>query len=245
MHRFFVDPSQIENNKIQIIGDDIAHIKVLRIDHEEIIEICDGNGNDYHCLIESESKNEILCRIIDRQSSAGENDYHVTLFQGVPKKSKFEEIIQKNIECGVNDIVPFISSRTIKKGNDNAGQYERYKKIAYAAAKQSKRGTIPQIHPTDNINDIIKRVKDYDCFIIAYEKENTVLLSDALKEAKDPKNIAVMIGPEGGLAEEEVNALTKAGAVSVSLGHRILRTETAGMTVMSQINFYFEIAGKS
>ena len=247
MHRFFVKPDQISEASIIISGEDFKHItKVLRLGKDDVIEICDGRGTDYQVALNSPGDQTVSGNIIKQYPSRGETpELVITLFQGLPKGTKMEVIIQKGVELGVYEVVPFSSLRAISQIKDKQDKkIERWQRIAYEAAKQSKRGMIPAIRLPQTLTEILKQVNDYDLMILAYEDENRLTLKAAL-EAFEKKNevdkslkIGVIIGPEGGFDPQEVTACKAAGVVSVTLGQRILRTETAGMVVLSQLNFW-------
>ena len=247
MHRFFVEPDQIAEMSIVISGEDFKHItKVLRLGKDDEIEVCDGRGTDYQVVLNSPGNQSISGRITSQYPSRGENpELVITLFQGLPKGTKMEVIIQKGVELGVYEVVPFSSLRAISQIKDKQDKkIERWQRIAYEAAKQSKRGIIPVIKSPQTLTDILKQVAVYDLLILAYEDENKLTLKAALAAYEEKCDISkaakigVIIGPEGGFDPQEVAACQAAGVVSVTLGARILRTETAGMVVLSQLNFW-------
>jgi 16S rRNA (uracil1498-N3)-methyltransferase len=247
MHRFFVEPDQIAEASIVISGEDFKHItKVLRLGKDDVIEICDGRGTDYQVALNSPEDQAVSGRIIKQYPSRGETpELVITLFQGLPKGTKMEVIIQKGVELGVYEVVPFSSLRAISQIKDKQDKkIERWQRIAYEAAKQSKRGMIPAIRLPQTLTEILKQVNDYDLMILAYEDENRLTLKAALEAFENSQGtdktlkIGVIIGPEGGFDPQEVAACKAAGVISVTLGQRILRTETAGMVVLSQLNFW-------
>jgi len=247
MHRFFVEPDQISETAIIIAGEDFKHItKVLRLGKDDVIEVCDGRGTDYQVALNSPGDQAVSGSIIKQYPSRGETpELVITLFQGLPKGTKMEVIIQKGVELGVYEVVPFSSLRAISQIKDKQDKkIERWQRIAYEAAKQSKRGIIPAIRLPQTLSEILKQVNDYDLMILAYEDENRLSLKAALEafekmhEVNKPLKIGVIIGPEGGFDPQEAAACLAAGVISVTLGQRILRTETAGMVVLSQLNFW-------
>ncbi|MBC3889152.1 RsmE family RNA methyltransferase [Acetobacterium paludosum] len=249
MHRFFVKSDQISDQQILIAGEDFKHItKVLRLAKDDLIEICDGQGTDYQVALESPGSQSISGVIKKIWASQGETaDLQVTLFQGLPKGTKMEVIIQKSVELGVREIVPFFSMRSISQIKDKKDKkIERWQRIAYEAAKQSKRGIVPAVKELHTLKAILNKVSDFDLLLLAYEDENKQTLKKVLmqfeenNESRKRLKIGVIIGPEGGFDPQEVLHCREAGAVSVSLGKRILRTETAGMVVLSQLNFWKE-----
>ena len=250
MPRFFVKNEQIKEKTIEIIGEDIKHIKnVLRKQIGDDIEICDKDTKkSYICQIEKIEDKIILIKIV-KELQSNDNMIEVDIYQGLPKADKMELIIQKSIELGANAIIPVKMKRCVVKidSKDEIKKITRWQKIAESAAKQSGRNEIPQIKNIVDIEKIIQLIDQYDKVIVAYEneKENTIkheLLN--LKEKIRVNNkikIAIVIGPEGGLEEKDVETLKQHGAVSVTLGNRILRTETVALNILSIIMYELEI----
>lgn len=244
MHRFFVAPESVGEGTLRITGEDYKHLsKVLRIGPGEAFEVCDGQGTEHICIIDQDDGSGVDCRITETKPCFGENTLRVTLFQGLPKGQKMDDIIQKSVELGVNGVIPFSSKRTVvdlrDKGKKKA---ERWNKIAYAAAKQSKRGIIPAVHEPLTMGAVLEQIPGYDLFLVAYEDERGQGLAQVLTSGEEkPMTMGILVGPEGGLAQEEVTAMTAAGARSISLGRRILRTETAGPAVLASLNLFYEL----
>jgi len=238
MRRFFCEI--ITQGTATITGDDAHHIsRVLRMKAGDALSLCDGAGNEYDAVITAISQDAVSCTVGERHASEAESPVRVTLFQCLPKTGKMELIVQKCTELGVYSVVPVFSARCVVVPNkDYDKKRERYNRVALEAAKQSRRGMIPAVLPLIELKKI--DVKAFDLFLVAYEDENTVSLKQALRAAKSPQSIALLIGPEGGLEEGEVAQLVKAGAKSVSLGPRILRTETAGMAMLAQTLYEVE-----
>lgn len=243
MRKFFVSLNQVNENKINIVGEDVNHIKnVLRCNIGEEIDICiEENGINYLCKIEEISKDVIICEKIEEIESKAESNIDLTIYQGLPKSDKMELIIQKCTELGVKKIVPVEMERSIVKisGKDEIKKIERWQKISEMAAKQSKRDCIPEISRLENIKNICENIEKYDIVFVAYEDEDKTYLKHELiklKEIKNPK-IAIVIGPEGGFDTKEINTLKEAGAKIVTLGSRILRTETAPIVLASIIMY--------
>ena len=238
MRRFFCE--NITQGTATITGDDAHHIsRVLRMKAGDALSLCDGAGNEFDAVITAISQDAVPCTVGERHASEAESPVRVTLFQCLPKTGKMELIVQKCTELGVYSVVPVVSARCVVVPNkDYDKKRERYNRVALEAAKQSRRGMIPSVLPLTELKKI--DVKAFDLFLIAYEDETTVSLKQALRAAKSPQSIAILIGPEGGLEESEVALLTKAGAVSVSLGKRILRTETAGLAMLAQALYEVE-----
>ena len=247
MPRFFVKNEQIKGISIEILGKDVKHIKnVLRKQIGDNIEICDQDTEkSYICKIEKIENESILTNIIEELQSY-DNKIEVDIYQGLPKADKMELIIQKSVELGVNAIIPVAMKRCVVKidSRDELKKITRWKKIAESAAKQSGRNIIPEIKNIINIEKIIQRIKEYDCVIVAYENEKNNTIKRELLEIKekihDKVKIAVVIGPEGGLEEKDVEILKQNGAKIVTLGHRILRTETVALNVLSVIMYELE-----
>lgn len=244
MHRFFVNIDQIADDKITLDGDDFKHItKVLRIDENEAFEVCDGMGMDYIVKIDNVQKDHLQASIEETRMSKGENnEIEITLFQGITKGSKMDEIVKHTVEAGVLTIVPFVSKRTVSKLSDiKEKKIERWQRIAYEAAKQSKRGVVPVVANPEKLSAIANTLDNYDLVLIAYEKEQEISLKDMLLKLEfDPEKIALIIGSEGGLELEEAKMLEEACGRSISLGNRILRSETAGVYAIAQLNFFYE-----
>ena len=238
MRRFFCD--NITTDSATITGDDAHHIsRVLRMKAGDALSLCDGAGNEYDAVITSVSPEIVSCAVSNPHASEAESPVRVTLFQCLPKTGKMELIVQKCTELGVFSVVPVLSARcVVVPGKDYDKKRERYNRVALEAAKQSRRAMIPQVLPLTELKKI--DVQSFDLFLVAYEDENTVSLKQALRAAASPQTIALLIGPEGGLEEGEIAQLVQAGAVSVSLGKRILRTETAGMAMLAQTLYEVE-----
>ena len=249
MPRFFVRNEQVKEKTIEILGEDIKHIKnVLRKQIGDKLEICNQDTKkSYICEIEKLEDKSILTKIIE-ELKKDDNKISVDIYQGLPKADKMELIIQKSVELGVNAIIPVAMKRCVVKidPKDEIKKITRWQKIAESAAKQSGRNTIPEVNNIVNIEKITQLIKKYDCVIVAYEneKENTIkheLLK--LKEKVKTNNkikIAIVIGPEGGLEEKDVELLKQNGAKIVTLGNRILRTETVALNVLSIIMYELE-----
>lgn len=244
MQKFFVKNNQIENNIINILEDDVNHIiNVLRLKKEDEIQVCNQDTSEnYIVKITEYSKEKVSCEIIEKIESKVETNINITIYQGIPKADKMELIIQKTTEIGVKNIVPVAMERSIVKLNekDAKKKIERWQKIAEVASKQSKRDIIPQIGNIIKISEMCDIIKEYDLFIVAYENEEQVSLKTILKENKDVKKIGILVGPEGGIDNKEIEKLKQRGAILVSLGKRILRTETAPIVIASNIIYELE-----
>ena len=246
MYKFFVNENQIENNEIQIIGEDVNHIKnVLRLEIGENICICiKEKEKSFNCKIVDLDKNMVRCKKIEEVLETTETNTYINIFQGLPKADKLEFIIEKCTEIGVKEITPVAMKRSIVKldEKDKAKKLIRWQKIAEVAAKQSKRDTIVKINNVINFQNIFEKITDYDILLVAYEEETQINLKSVLKNLKNKRNIkiAVLIGPEGGIDETEIKMCKDNNFISVSLGKRILRTETAPLVISSNIIYELE-----
>lgn len=241
MYNFFVNENQFLDNKVFIKGNDFNHIKnVLRMKNGEKFYVSNKvSGDSYLVNLDSYSNDEVICNIIEKMDSK-ESTVKVTLFQGLPKADKMEYIIQKSVELGVYNIVPVDMKFCVAKLNNEEKKLSRWQTISEAAAKQSKRNIIPKIENKISFKNMLGILNEFDLVIIAYENENKTNLKEILQENKNINNIAIIIGPEGGLAQDEVELLIENGAKSASIGKRILRTETASLAVLSMIMYEFE-----
>ena len=245
MPRFFVKTEQVKNGEIIIIGEDVKHIKnVLRKQIGDIIEICNQEtGKAYKCEISEIREEQITSNIIEGIRNE-ETKIKVDIYQGLPKADKMELIIQKSIELGVNAIIPVEMKRCVVKLDSKTEnkKIERWQKIAESAAKQSGRNTVPEIHRVIKVEEIAKLKDSYDSIIVCYENEKENYIKNELLKLKGTQNlrIAVIIGPEGGLEEKDVEYLKQNGAAIVTLGNRILRTETVALNILSIIMYELE-----
>ena len=250
MRKFFVESNQIDGNKISIIGEDVNHIKnVLRLNVNEKIKICDkDNSINYICEILEILNQEVICKIIEQVSNEAEGNVELHIFQGLPKADKMELIIQKGTELGAYEFIPVNFKRSIVKlsGKDETKKIERWRKIAEVASKQSGRDIVPNVRMIENIDDICNQINDYDIVLVAYELEEENYIKNELLKIKDTKEkyrIAIVIGPEGGIEPKEVEKMQNSGAKVISLGKRILRTETVALQVSSIIMYELENGG--
>lgn len=250
MRKFFVKENQINNELITILDEDVNHIKnVLRLNVGEILQICDiDSSKNYICEILELTAKSVTCKILEEIQSIAEGNVELHIFQGLPKADKMELIIQKGTELGVSEFVPVSFKRSIVKisPKDERKKIDRWNKISEVAAKQSKRDIIPKVRNVESIKNICNEIKDYDIVLLAYElEENNYIKNELLKikNTKENYKIAVIIGPEGGIEKEEVEVLENAGAKVISLGKRILRTETVALQVSSIIMYELENGG--
>lgn len=244
MPRFFVNPSQVGEDSIIIQGNDVNHIRnVLRMRPGDELSLSDGQGTDYFCRIQSMERDEICLSIENSWKSYVELPVRLYLFQGLPKGEKMELIIQKAVELGAYEIIPVRTNRAIVKldAKKEAKKIARWQQIAESGAKQSGRGMIPAVKPVMSLAEALAYAKSLDGILIPYEKaEGIKKTREIIAGLKGKKSVGIFIGPEGGFDEAEVEAAMAAGAMPVTLGRRILRTETAGLTMLSILMFEFE-----
>ncbi len=238
LNRFFCE-EEIVDQKITLTGDTAHHIKnVLKL-HEGEQLILIKNEKELLCNIDKIEKNSIIVYVWEERCRASENPVNITLFQGIPKGDKMDFITEKATEAGAFAIIPLKLSRCIAKieGKDVPKKTERFFKIAKSAAQQCGRVKIPVIGAPVTLKEA--DFSAYDLKLVCYEDEVGTTLKDVLEQAMAPKNIAVVIGPEGGISPEEINLLCEKGFCCVSLGQRILRTETAGLYTLANLNYRF------
>lgn len=244
MHQFFVTPDQVKENHIYIEGLDVNHIKnVLRMKAGETLKISDGNNCRYVCEIETMTAQEVCVRIVEEQPVDTELPSRIYLFQGLPKSDKMELIVQKAVELGVHEIIPVATKRAVVKLDEKkaAKKVERWNGIAESAAKQSGRNVIPNVTNVMPYKDALEYAKLLDVILIPYE------LAEGMEETKRViegiergQSVGMFIGPEGGFETMEVKEAVMHGAKVITLGRRILRTETAGLTTLSILMYHLE-----
>lgn len=231
MHRLFVPKDKIP----LITGSDVHHIKdVLRMKVGDQLELLDGTGEIYKSKIVEIKKDKIICGILEHRAQNSELRTQVAIAQGLPKAKKMDFIIQKCAELGANKIIPMLTERSVAKGE----KLDRWRKIAKEAAEQSGRAIIPEISALTSFEEVLKMRNQFDLALIPWELEREMTLKSSLVHR--PSSILVLIGPEGGFSSQEIKLAKKAGFISVSLGKRILRSETAGMAILSAITYELE-----
>lgn len=240
MPKFFVLPDAFDENCLKISGLDAKHIiKVLRKSPGDDIIVCDGCGFDYHTVIQEISNQEVLLAVTGKQKNLCEPNVKVTLYQCIPKGAKMEETIQKCTELGVSSIVPFLSARTVVR-DDKAGfakKANRWQKTADEAVKQCMRGIIPTVSDVLSFEEMIGRAKSHALCIMPYENCRHNDLKSILQNNESCLDVGIIIGSEGGFEESEVMQAEQNGIIPVTLGRRILRTETAGATVLGCVMY--------
>ena len=247
MHHFFVEPHQIDiqNKTATVTGADFNHIRnVLRVKPGEEISLSNGiDAREYRCAVRAFGEDHVDLELRFIKEEKVELDSRIYLFQGLPKSDKMETVIQKAVELGVYEIIPVSMSRSIVKLDEKKAlsRVARWQQISEAAAKQSKRGIIPQVHEIISFKQAIEYAKPLDVKLIPYEMAHSMEETRRIiGEIKSGDSIGFIIGPEGGIDENELNLAVDAGFKQITLGKRILRTETAGMTVMSILMYNLE-----
>lgn len=247
MYHFFVEPSQIdvENRRVIITGNDVNHIvNVLRIGPGEEIAVSNGvDGKEYRCEVGSFDRERVECVLRFIKEDGVELPGKLRLFQALPKADKMELIIQKAVELGVHEIIPVAAGRCVVKldAKKEAAKLARWNAIAEAAAKQSRRAIVPKVGAVMRFADAVKEAAKADVKMIPYElAADMACTRELIGSIRAGAEVSVMIGPEGGFEEEEIAQAKAAGIVPITLGRRILRTETAGFTVLAWLMYHLE-----
>ena len=244
MYHFFVDRGQVNAGKVWIEGSDVNHIRnVLRMRPGEKLDVSDGSNTIYHCEIDRFEECQVVCEILSSEESYAEIPAQIYLFQGLPKADKMELIIQKAVELGVTAVIPMSTSRAVVKldAKKEESKIKRWNGISESAAKQSGRTFIPQVEPVLSFKQAVERMQPLTHKLIPYELcENMDETRRLLYTIKPGESIGIMIGPEGGFDKDEISCALEHGIMPITLGRRILRTETAGMSVLSVLMFLLE-----
>ena len=250
MPRFFIRQTQIDNDKLTMVGDDAHHIaRSLRMAVGDNVTVCDMQGREYTCRIEGfEEDRQVFLSILSFKEPENEPPLRIRLFQALPKGDKLDTIIQKAVECGVSEIIPFESERCVVRVKPEAEvrKTERRQRISEEAAKQCGRSILPEVKPTVGFNDMLEMIKDDGLCLFCYEGDGTEPLGVVLKRALgEKKRISVVIGSEGGFSLKEAQLIRDSGAEAVGLGRRILRTETASGFVLACLVYASELGGNA
>lgn len=244
MYRFFVKKWQMTEGEVRISGGDYNHMRhVLRMRPGEQVLISTGDEWEYTCSIERYEDDEAVLRVVDAQKPGKELPSRIYLFQCLPKNDKMETVIQKAVELGAYEVIPVASKRCVVKLDARRGAQKgaRWNNIAESAAKQSKRMIVPQVRDIMSFGDALARAKEMDVRLLPYENAEGMNGTRKILSGIEPgQSVAVLIGPEGGFEESEVKQAEDAGFHVITLGKRILRTETAGMTVLSILMYLLE-----
>ena len=247
MHHFFVDPEQICDEKVVIEGSDVNHMKnVLRLKTGDMVEVIDGIGNNYLCALEEIEAQSVRLHILDVRKADSELPSKIYLFQGLPKGDKMELIIQKAVELGVYEVIPVATRRAVVKLDEKkaAKKIVRWNAIAEGGAKQSGRSRLPEVREVMTYAEALKYAKDLDVVLIPYEKaEGIEKTRQIISEIVPGQSVGIFIGPEGGFEEEEIKLAEEHGVMPITLGKRILRTETAGLAALSILMYHLECDG--
>jgi 16S rRNA (uracil1498-N3)-methyltransferase len=244
MYHFFINQDQVEDDLIRIIGPDVNHIKnVLRMGAGEEVLISNGVDKDYLCEVTSVTAQEVTARILSVEEGGRELPARITLFQGLPKGDKMELIIQKAVELGACEIVPVETKRTVVKldKKKEESKLRRWNAVSESAAKQSKRLIVPEVTGVMSLKEALIFSKEFDLTVIPFENAKGMERTrEILSQVKPGMNVGIFIGPEGGFEDSEIELSESFGARTVTLGKRILRTETAGLSVLSVLSYLLE-----
>ena len=244
MHRFFIQHSQIQGKRLYVEGADVNHIKnVLRMKPGDQVMVSDGEGMQYLCALETFDTGRVWFEIVDTWEENRELSSKICLFQGLPKSDKMELIIQKATELGVYEVVPVVTGRTVVRLDEKKAQKKtaRWNAIAESAAKQSGRSRIPRVREAMTFSEALASAGELDVLLIPYEKaEGMEATRQVIEGIRPGQSVGIFIGPEGGFEEAEVEQAVALGAAPVTLGRRILRTETAGFVMLSMLLYHLE-----
>mgnify|MGYP000517927936 FL=1 len=244
MHHFFVTPQQISGDKIRIEGGDVNHMKnVLRMKLHEKAEISDGESRTYLCEVEAYEEDVAVLHILEELEADTEPASKLYLFQGLPKSDKMELIVQKAVELGVYQVIPVAMKRSVVRLDDKkaAKKADRWNSIAESAAKQAGRSRIPEVTMPLSYNEALKMAEELDVTLLPYELAGGMEVTrEVIRQIKSGQSVGIFIGPEGGFEPEEVDAAVSMGAKVITLGRRILRTETAGLATLAVLMFELE-----
>lgn len=244
MHHFFVTPQQISGDKIRIEGGDVNHMKnVLRMKLHEKAEISDGESRTYLCEVEAYEEDVAILHILEEMEADTEPASKLYLFQGLPKSDKMELIVQKAVELGVYQVIPVAMKRSVVRLDDKkaAKKADRWNSIAESAAKQAGRSRIPEVTMPLSYKEALKMAEELDVTLLPYELAGGMEVTrEVIRQIKSGQSVGIFIGPEGGFEPEEVDAAVSMGAKVITLGRRILRTETAGFATLAVLMFELE-----
>ncbi|MDP4145667.1 MAG: 16S rRNA (uracil(1498)-N(3))-methyltransferase [Bacillota bacterium] len=249
MHKFFVPNENIADNEVFIEGDDVKHIyKVLRLTEGDKVSINNCQGEEFLAEINQVSKIKVTAKLLERLPINNESPLQVYLYQGLPKSSKMDLIVQKATELGVKSVTPIITQRVVVKNEINEfKKVDRWNRIALEACKQSKRSLIPKVNTPISFDELLEELRSIDLIVVPYENEEGNGVKALAKEIDKTqiRSAAVIIGPEGGFDESEIEILKSINAHIVTLGPRIMRTETAGFVCTSLLMYELgDIGGK-
>lgn len=241
MPRFFIDKNAVDRETVILQGEDARHISLsLRAKPGEKFVLCDADGTDLYCVVDNITRDKVVFRVEGAAQSKAEPTVKVTLYQALVKSNKFDFVVQKAVELGACEIVPVEMANCVSKPDKDSEnkKVERWNRIAKEAAMQSGRGIIPKVLQTVNFKDAVKSIKEADCSFVCYEAPQQMPIKQILEQNKSAKTYAFLIGPEGGISQEEAKFVTDNSVNLCSLGPRILRTESAPLCALSAIMFY-------
>ena len=244
MPRFFVPTEQMTENTVSVLGADAFHIaRALRMACGEEIIVCDSKMQVHTCRLTKITDSAVEAEILSTKEADTEPPVALHLYQAWPKGDKMELIVQKAVELGAASITPFLSERCIKvpKEDKLERQLARLSRIAAEAAGQCGRAVLPTVNAPLAFSELCEAAKAHDVMLFCYEGEGTLSLKAALKDVSEPKSIGIIVGSEGGFSQKEAQLLCEKGAVSVGLGKRILRCETAPLFALSALLYHYEL----
>ncbi|WP_300383032.1 RsmE family RNA methyltransferase [Clostridium sp.] len=250
MHKFFTPKENFMDSEAKILGDDVKHLyKVLRLNEGDKVVLNNCEGEEFLSVIRSISKQEIILEIKEKLLINNESKVKIYLFQGLPKAQKMDLIVQKGTELGVTEFIPIITERVDIKLKGDFKKLDRLNRIALEAAKQSKRTIVPKVVEPIDFKGALEKLKVMDLIVVPYENEEKFGIKTLFKtlgnKVDNIKSVGIIIGPEGGFETSEIDELKDNGAYIVTLGNRILRTETAGFVTVSLVNYEIgDVGGK-
>lgn len=242
MPKFFVEESAVSETSVILEGENMHHlINVLRKQKGDALTVCDSSGFDYECDISEIKKDCVILEINNKLGNTSEPKLKITLFQGLPKGDKLSFIVEKGVEAGVYAVAPVSMARSVVKlsKKDFEKKKDRLNKISASASKQSGRGIVPEVNGLIDFKEMLSKLLEFDLVVFPYEEETEITLKSVIKNFKG-ENLAVIIGPEGGFSKEEAQAIKDLNITPVTLGKRILRTETAGIATVFNILYELE-----
>lgn len=248
MYQFFVEDADVSGNMVTITGNDVNHIRnVLRMRQGEQIRISTQSGKNYFCVLSEIGEMAVFAEILSEDTCGTELNNRIYLFQGLPKSDKMELIIQKAVELGVTAVVPVVMKNCVVKLDEKKAEAKtkRWQQIAESAAKQSKRSRIPEVYKPMRYAQAVSFAEELDVLLLLYENARGMAATkEAIEAIQSGMSVGVFIGPEGGFAPEEAELARNSGMQLISLGRRILRTETAGLTVLSILMYHLECSDR-
>lgn len=246
MHKFFTEMQNFNGNQAFIYGDDVKHIyKVLRLTEGTEVILNNYNGEEFLCKISEITKQSVMLDVLEKLDINNESNLKITLYQGMPKSTKMDLIVQKATELGVNEVIPAITERVDVKLKGDFKKLDRLQRIANEACKQCKRTIVPKVKEPVQFETLLEEMSKFDLVVVPYENAEDRGVKYLSAKYKDISTAAIVIGPEGGFEESEIERLKENGAEIITLGNRILRTETAGFVCSTLLQYEFgDLGGK-